>query len=245
MDINASGIYKIQSKAKSDRIYIGSTINIKKRWRSHLLKLRAGKHPNPLLQKHFIKYKESDLVFFVIELCFPEFLIPREQYYIDKLKPSFNICTKAGSTLGVKHSVETRIRVSEGHKGQIPWNKGKTGIYSEETRKKIGDAGKGRTSAMKGKNHTEEARRKMSLAKKGKPSPFRGKARKPLTEGHKQKLRGNKFASGRRTEEQKQRMREAALKNGSKPPSRLGAKVLPDTIKKVKETWRLKKLKAA
>lgn len=170
-----SGIYKIQSKTKPCKVYVGSSINTKKRWLGHLYFLRKKEHPNIKLQNHYNKYGESDLDFLVIEPCFPEFLIPREQYYIDKLKPSFNICKEAGNVLGVKHSKETRIKISESHKGKIPWNKGKTGIYSKETRKKIGDAGRGRISPMKGKHHTEETRKKLSEMNKGKPSNWKGK----------------------------------------------------------------------
>jgi len=35
--------------------------------------------------------------------------------------------------LGCHPSAETRQRISEGHKGQISWSKGKTGVYSKET----------------------------------------------------------------------------------------------------------------
>lgn len=70
--------------------------------------------------------------------------------------------------------------LSEEHRrkltGRIPWNKGKTDIYSDETRMKMGEAKKGRTlskehrrkmsEAHKGKHHTEESRRKISEAAK-------------------------------------------------------------------------------
>ena len=38
---------------------------------------------------------------------------------------------------GRKNSLASRKKMSEAMKGRIPWNKGKTGIYSEEYRKKI------------------------------------------------------------------------------------------------------------
>lgn len=41
---------------------------------------------------------------------------------------------------------------------------------SEETKNKISEANRGRTSAMKGKNHTEDTKRKMSESHKGKHS---------------------------------------------------------------------------
>jgi len=63
------------------------------------------------------------------------------------------------------------------HKGNIPWNKGKTGIYSEETRKRLSESHKGifpsketikkRRLAMQGKKHSEETKLKISKANKG------------------------------------------------------------------------------
>ena len=52
-------------------------------------------------------------------------------------------------------------------KGQIPWNKGKTGIYSEETKLKIANTLKGHTPWNKGKKHSDEVIQKMSEALKG------------------------------------------------------------------------------
>lgn len=70
---------------------------------------------------------------------------------------------------------------SENNKGQVPWNKGKTGIYSEETLKKIGDA-----SSKKIASPT--TRQKMSLVRKG-------KKKRPLSVAHKEKL--SKSSSGK------------------------------------------------
>lgn len=70
-----------------------------------------------------------------------------------------------------KHlSVEHRRKLSEANQGQIPWNKGKTGIYSEETLKlmRLGAQLGGLLGGMRGKHHTEEAKRKMSEAQRGK-----------------------------------------------------------------------------
>ena len=102
-----SAIYKIQSKIKPNRFYIGSAININHRRDCHLHDLRNNKHNNKL-QRHYNKYKESDLEFLIIEPCLPEFLTTREQYYIDTLKPYFNILPVAGSSLGYKHTEETK-----------------------------------------------------------------------------------------------------------------------------------------
>ena len=63
-------------------------------------------------------------------------------------------------------SKETLQKISEANKGQIPWNKGKTGIFSEEALRKIGKASKGNRHGL-GYCHTKETRRKMSKARKG------------------------------------------------------------------------------
>jgi GIY-YIG catalytic domain. len=64
--MNTSGIYKIESKLKPERIYIGSAINIGQRWRVHLSDLRKQKHHSKKLQNHYNKYGEVDLSFSIL-----------------------------------------------------------------------------------------------------------------------------------------------------------------------------------
>ncbi|TSA56911.1 hypothetical protein D4R42_02630 [bacterium] len=193
-----SGIYKIQSKIKPERIYVGSAIDCKRRRREHLFGLRNNNHANQKLQNHFNKYGELDLVFSIIVGCSKENLIVYEQFYIDVLNPYFNICKTAGNSLGVKASDETKMKLSESHKGYI-WSeeskqrlsesiKGrklserakqnmKGRICSEETRRKISEANKGKTRIAwnKGISCSEETKRKISESKKGHVSPNKGK----------------------------------------------------------------------
>ena len=51
---------------------------------------------------------------------------------------------KYGNPNQVADPKETGRKISKANKGRNVWNKGKTGIYSEETLKRIGDASKGR-----------------------------------------------------------------------------------------------------
>ena len=44
---------------------------------------------------------------------------------------------------GKKLPEEMRMKISKAHKGKTTWNKGKIGIYSEETKRKISEAQKG------------------------------------------------------------------------------------------------------
>jgi group I intron endonuclease len=101
-----------------NRFYIGSAIHIKHRWVCHLFELKRNIHTNKILQNHFNKYGESDLIFKIIEPCFPQFLLCREQEYIDNLTPYFNICKIASNCLGRIVSEETKKKQSDNRKGK-------------------------------------------------------------------------------------------------------------------------------
>jgi group I intron endonuclease len=106
------GIYKIQSTSNPERVYIGSSVNIKNRWDNHIYDLRHGKHHNIKMQRHFNKYGLSDLQFSIIEECPKDILIQREQFHIDTLKPWFNICPIAYSCIGLKHTEEVKAKIA-------------------------------------------------------------------------------------------------------------------------------------
>ena len=171
-----SGIYQIQSK-RNGKIYIGSAVNLKERKCLHFWDLKNKKHTNGRLQNHYNKYGKVDLQFFILEFCEKERLIEREQFYINALKPEFNICQIAGSSLGTTHSEKTKQKMSIAQVGKH---------HTEETKQKMS---KSRT----GRHHTEETKQKMSKAKIGKydgeNNPNFGK-HLPCSEETKQKLRG-------------------------------------------------------
>jgi len=45
-------------------------------------------------------------------------LFLREQYYIDNIDPSLNICKRAGSPLGIKHNIMFSINLSKARRGK-------------------------------------------------------------------------------------------------------------------------------
>lgn len=146
-----AGVYMIQSTVKPDRIYIGSSNNIRKRWNEHRYGLRANRNVSPKLQRHFNKYGESDLVFSVITACPPDQLAAQEQYFIDCYNPWFNIMPNARSAAGFKLSEEAKRKIGEANSRRP---------ISDETKEKMRVANTGRRV-------TEEARSKMSEARKG------------------------------------------------------------------------------
>jgi len=144
------GIYKIQSKINSDRIYIGSTVNMRSRWGLHLSRLNRNVHDNPKLQAHFNKYGIEDLEFSVLKKCTRDNLIESEQYFIDLLDPWFNILKTAYSRVGHKASKETKVKMSIAQKKRHQLNP-----RSKETLLKM-------SKTHTGKKMSKEARKKMS-----------------------------------------------------------------------------------
>lgn len=94
-----------------------------------------------------------------------------EQFYIDeeraKGKAEYNIANGGLGSSGLhwKLSEETRKKISKANKGQIPWSKGKTGVFSEESLRRMSEAHRGKN---KGKHWklSDDTKRKMSEAAK-------------------------------------------------------------------------------
>lgn len=94
-----SGIYKIICVV-NNKIYIGSAVNLDRRWKRHLNELKNNYHANIILQNAFNKHGLESFNFEIIEIVDDVCkLFEREQYYLDTLKPfgkyGFNIKTIA------------------------------------------------------------------------------------------------------------------------------------------------------
>ncbi len=76
------GIYQIKNKS-NQKVYIGSSINIKNRLYKHLWLLKKNKHDNIHLQNSFNEYGEDCFEFSLVENCEYDELISRENYYIN------------------------------------------------------------------------------------------------------------------------------------------------------------------
>ncbi len=67
-----------------------------------------------LIYKALLAYGFDEFILEILEYCEPSDLIKREQYYIDLLKPEYNILKFAGSSLGVKRREETKDKLKTG-----------------------------------------------------------------------------------------------------------------------------------
>ena len=63
------------------------------------------------------KYGYSLFSLEVLEYCDPSNILKREQYYLDLIKPQYNILKTAGSFVGFKHTEETKNKLAVLFKG--------------------------------------------------------------------------------------------------------------------------------
>lgn len=101
---NKSGVYAIICMITL-KVYIGSAMNFRKRWKTHQWQLKKGKHHSPKLQRAWDKYGTENFQFEIIEECSIENLLTKEQIWIDfydAFKNGYNCRPKAENNLGLK-----------------------------------------------------------------------------------------------------------------------------------------------
>lgn len=168
-----SGIYKIICLANG-KVYIGSAVNIGKRWRSHFQSLNSGRHNSRHLLHAWQKYGATAFIFEMLESVNRlDILIEREQHWIDFYKASnaefgFNLSPTAGSQRGLKFSDASKAKMSEKRRGRkLPeaWREAiAAGLRGKKRPEHVKEAlRKYRT----GKKHSPEQRRKLSESHKG------------------------------------------------------------------------------
>lgn len=114
-----AGVYVIINTLNNHR-YIGSSVNIKRRWREHQRDLRAGKNPCSKLQNAWNKYSEEAFIFEVLEITErdPAQLCAREQYYLDLYMPEYNILPQAYSGNGAVRTEEQKEHLRQLNQGK-------------------------------------------------------------------------------------------------------------------------------
>lgn len=159
-----TGIYQILNKL-NNKVYVGSSTDIKKRWRDHKWYLKNNNHHNSHLQSAWNKYGENSFEFLVLIECNIGELLIKELEFISQFnsfnnKLGYNVNDPEHKFLGKKHSKETKQKLSEQKIGNKNPMFGKCGnkhhnydkVVSDETRNKISSSKMG-CAGMKGENN--------------------------------------------------------------------------------------------
>jgi len=98
--------------------YIGSSINLARRFRIHLSSVGSVKLPLPLAINN---YGPNNFVFLILQYCdrIEDVCLGLEQHYLDLYKPKYNLLKIAGSSQGFKHSPETIANLKITYAGKL------------------------------------------------------------------------------------------------------------------------------
>lgn len=150
-------IYRITSRT-SGKSYIGQTTkSIEHRWSKHQLSVKTGMQT--VFAKAIRLYGTEDFIVELLEIVDDDQLSIREQWWITncntKIPSGYNMTDGGESTLGYKHTVEDRIKMSNSHIGKS------RPPMTDECKAKI-------SAAHKGKSMSIEARQNLSIKHTGK-----------------------------------------------------------------------------
>ncbi len=103
------GVYEIKNTKNGHR-YVGSSVNVEKRWSTHIAVLVRKKHHSAALQRAWNKYGAGRFVFKILRQCEIELLASVEQSEMT-LGAAYNCMPRARSSRGFRHTPRTRERM--------------------------------------------------------------------------------------------------------------------------------------
>ena len=148
-----TGVYCLVNLTNG-HIYIGSSINLAVRMRNYLnttfLKNKRNKNM-PIIQA-LLKYGQDNFAVLIVEYVDVEILAIRETHYITQLLPYYNVLKQGYSSLGYKHTEETKKMLTELAKNRV---------HSSSTKVLISRALVGQNNPFYNKNHSFESKLRM------------------------------------------------------------------------------------
>lgn len=156
-----SGVYYLINNINGHS-YLGSSINLSSRMRNYLNNtfLKSKQNVNMPIVKALLKYDQSNFSFLILEYADTESLAIRETYYITLLTPYYNVLKKGYSSLGYKHTEETKKLLSLLAQDRR---------HSDRTKSLIARALTGENNPFYNKSHSLESKSRISEAKSSYP----------------------------------------------------------------------------
>ena len=148
-----TGVYRWSNLVNS-KTYVGSAKDLRTKFWVYFSICRLINSDMPIY-KSILKYGYKNFKLEILEYCDHNIVLLREQYYIDLLKPEYNILSIAGSTSGYRHTAATLTKfnhrkLSDDARANLSISA--TGrILSKETRAKISSARSGRKLSIETK----------------------------------------------------------------------------------------------
>lgn len=197
------GVYLIENRLNG-KIYVVSSLNVKRRLMTHVNKLTKNKHHSDKLQMDWDIYGLDSFKFEVLEeVDNTDELDKREQYWITYYRSSsddgYNVKSKATRKKTIpdesrqKSSESAKARIFTEEMLEISKNNLKRAMPTPEGIKKTSDKLRGRKrpeevkekirSKLQGREVSEETRKKLSESSKGKKHTE--EAKKNMSEAHK------------------------------------------------------------
>lgn len=170
------------------KVYIGSAIDGKARLSRYYMP--SVLKSNSRIYKNILKYGHKSFSVSILEVLGEtgsvnkSHILAREQFYLDWALKTYgllvlNLLTETNSSLGLKHSLDTKVRLSTVRTGKL---------HTEETKDKLREKFSGNNNPFWGKTHTPEVIAKLKQ-RKGFANPMFNKEKSPEFIAHMNKDR--------------------------------------------------------
>lgn len=204
--LKSPGVYLIVNTISQHR-YIGSSVDVRRRWNEHRSALNKGKSPCTILQRAWALYGEATFEITVLEYVEKEKLAVTEQRYIDELRPEYNaqpIVDRPGPRI---YSAEARAKISAaGKRRRLP----------EKQKAYMREIMTGRQFTPEWIEHLKEAQARRIITDEDK-AEFQRRMNDPAVA----EKRNNAIRGKKRTPEQCKRFSESRLKRYQDPEVRM------------------------
>ena len=126
------GIYKITNTITGD-FYIGSSKNVKQRWRDHKKPSTWNDNPNNPMYVDMRKYGVDKFVFEILAEVEEDKLKETEQKFIETLQPTYNSCNAKGLNIERHKESQKKYQKSDKYKKANKKYKNQLCCYNGET----------------------------------------------------------------------------------------------------------------